>query len=102
MEGFEYDKPGRIETKPKCDICGESLEHSCCIHCNEKLGDDFYCSNHGDESWHTCKKCYDYLKNLKCPKCKSERISRWGVDLKRVKHIQNECKECKFEWTTKK
>ncbi|KKM07965.1 hypothetical protein LCGC14_1728700, partial [marine sediment metagenome] len=93
----------------ECSECETEMSYRFCMFCSSGLigvstsrltgtiPDSIVCM--GKDRGHYCKACYDYLKNKKCPKCKSDHLTAWGIDKKdKIKAVVYECLDCKHKW----
>ena len=45
------------------------------------------------------EECYNYLKDKRCPKCKSDHLDMWGIDkIDKIKAVVYNCLDCKHKW----
>ncbi len=104
-------KSGQVNTfiRHECSNCGRGMNYQYCMFCNSGMRDvstsrltgtipnSIVCM--GKDRGHYCKKCYKHLKNKKCPKCKSNNLTMWGIDRKdKIKCVVYECLDCKHKW----
>lgn len=103
MKTLTRFRDAKPEVVTQCSHCEKSIEHTSCINCQSAIGKEFKCSGYGDESWHECNECYEFLKNLACPNCNAGpdgRLDRYGIDTSQGKKIINECRNCKHKFET--